>query len=805
MTCRPLRFGMGVLPFLALAFAGNTIRLAQYTIDPKAGEPAIPDELRFQRGAEPLVFYKIIHLSRPMDKALGQQIRGTGAEILHYLPDNGFLVRLEREAQLDGVDAVDWVGDYHPAYKLNPAIGSGQFTDRDRLQQGLVLIVTLHPGSSMAQNRNLLQSLGGQIQAELAAYHLRRFEVGFSPREGLLTELAHLEDVAWISEKGERALRNGRSQWIIQSYNDPNNVTMARPIWDQGLQGQGEVVGVIDGRMDITHCFFEDSQVSEAGPTHRKVVYADLSGGVSGHGTHVAGSVAGIPENDDLSEAGMAYRAKLAFTSSIGNQSGDLLPTFETHASHGAFIHSNSWGEVPGSPVATDYTRDCVDIDTFTYNNEDHLVLFASMNGSVGSTPLLSPENSINVLAVGATEAGDVANPEELAEQHGSCRIGPTVIDGRRKPEIFAPGCGLVSARSNSGCGTRSDCGTSMATPVTAGAIALIRQYFREGFYPGGMAGSRGSMTPSGALLKAVALNGTVNMLDESLGSDLPIPNDIEGWGRLNLDESLYFAGDSQTMHVQDIRNGDGLSTGENQSFVVDVAAGEPFRVTLVFTGPPGMQGTDTPVVNDLDLRVTAPDDEVFLGNVWSNGASTSGGSPDPLNNVEQVLLTNPMPGNYTIEVLGTAVNMGTQGFAIAARGNIPLNCSADADAGDDAEASCWGEPVALNGSTQVANPTAIEWTPAEGLSDPTILNPLATPATTTTYTLRITAPLGCSAIDEVTVTVPPMNLDGDEDLDSGDIAVAAADWYTTNLGLDFNGDGITNSLDLVIIQNCVP
>ncbi len=45
-----------------------------------------------------------------------------------------------------------------------------------------------------------------------------------------------------------------------------------------------------------------------------------------------------------------------------------------------------------------------------------------------------------------------------------------------------------------------------MSTPVVAGAVALVRQYFVEGWYPTGAAVAANAYTPSGPLLKAVML-----------------------------------------------------------------------------------------------------------------------------------------------------------------------------------------------------------------------------------------------------------------------------------------------------------
>ena len=81
------------------------------------------------------------------------------------------------------------------------------------------------------------------------------------------------------------------------------------------------------------------------------------------------------------------------------------------------------------------------------------------------------------------------------------------------KPDVTAPGFFISSANSNADgdCPITEMAGTSMATPITAGNVALIRQYLREGFYPTGERGKDlggnnfdGGMIPSGALMKAM-------------------------------------------------------------------------------------------------------------------------------------------------------------------------------------------------------------------------------------------------------------------------------------------------------------
>jgi len=212
---------------------------------------------------------------------------------------------------------------------------------------------------------------------------------------------------------------------------------------------------------------------------------------------------------------------------------------------------------------------------------------------------------------------------------------------------------------------------------VVAGAGVLVRQYFTDGYYPTGEANPEDALVPTGALMKAVLINAAVDMT--GIGG---YPSDQEGWGRVLLDNALYLPGDTARLYAVDLRNADGLSTG--QDFVREVTAvssAAPLRITLVFTDPPAAAGAADPVVNNLDLEITGPGGEVYKGNVFAGGESTTGGSFDGRNNVEQFLQYTPAAGTYAIRVSGTAVNEGTQGFALLVTGDIALtqaDCNRD-------------------------------------------------------------------------------------------------------------------------------
>jgi subtilisin family serine protease len=126
---------------------------------------------------------------------------------------------------------------------------------------------------------------------------------------------------------------------------------------------------------------------------------------------------------------------------------------------------------------------------------------------------------------------------------------GPA-YDGRIKPDLVAPGYFIKSANSaefpsNGHCSFTDMAGTSMATPVTAGAAALVQQYFEDGFYPKGKKTASDGFKPMGALVKAVLINGAQRILP-SAGPNANFqssdwPNMDQGHGVVELDATLNF------------------------------------------------------------------------------------------------------------------------------------------------------------------------------------------------------------------------------------------------------------------------
>ena len=314
-------------------------------------------------------------------------------------------------------------------------------------------------------------------------------------------------------------------------------------------------------------------------------------------------------------------------------------------------------------PALNGYYSLDIGVDRAAYELEEMVMFYAAGNEAAGST-ISHPANAKHSVAVAANAHGNSPFIQGFSSR------GPA-NDGRYKPDLSAPGAQIQSAAgddNNSSTDTpttSAKTGTSMATPTAAGAAALMRQYYVDGFYPTGVRNLDDQSVPTGALMKATLLNGT-NTNSNTPGID-------SGWGRVWLDHNLYFAGDRRQSRIWDLPNRSGLRSAEQREYTIRVQGGEEFRATLVWFDPPGSPSAAIALVNDLNLEVETPNGTVFAGNNFFGGVSNSGGDPDRLNPVEQVLIANPTGGLYKIRVSAASVpgdgSQGSdrQGFALVA------------------------------------------------------------------------------------------------------------------------------------------
>lgn len=474
------------------------------------------------------------------------------------------------------------------------------------------------------------------------------------PDEHVL-KLAGLKEVRWVEPEATVDLDSAAPVertpgGLIQS-GTPDHT----PIWDKEIRGKGQIIGVTDRAMNIDHCMFSDQVL--VGTGHRKVVGRRQGNFDSRilHGHRVAALAAGYDPSGQLSNhKGMAWEAKLSLDDSVAVEIGQV---FRNQADDRAFIHSCSFH------LECSYKQNAVVVDNFVWNNEEHFVCGSSGNNGECIGPPGSAKNSLCVSA-----SREASHKLELADGVA----GPiSTRDCRNKPEICAPGCGISTAAEQNCNALNMNCECSWAPPVIAGAAALVRQYYLEGWYPTGTKTPGNSIEhPSGALVKATLLNAT-----EPMETAPRYPSYRTGWGLVQLSKTLFFAEEgTRKLFVRDVGNATGLHKDESHTYLVTVKDdSRPLKITLAWSDYPATLPASLPLVNNLNLIVISPDRKRFFGNNFRDGISVEGGTPDNINNVEMVIRNQNLSGVWTITVSCEAANgrTGAQGYALVVTGAL--------------------------------------------------------------------------------------------------------------------------------------
>ncbi|HEY3633201.1 MAG TPA: S8 family serine peptidase [Jatrophihabitantaceae bacterium] len=255
----------------------------------------------------------------------------------------------------------------------------------------------------------------------------------------------------------------------VQAAGWDRNLTQigAPTAWQQGANGAGVTVAVLDTGIDTTHPDLVGTVADEVNLTD-----AATADDHFGHGTFVAATIAGTGAAADHRRQGVAYGARLLNVKVLDDGgSGDMswvIAGMQWAAQHGAKVANLSLGSYPSD--GTDPVS--VALDQIT---EQYGTLFVVAAGNDGAEPgtVDAPGTADDALTVGALDAHD-----QVASFSSR---GPRVGDHAMKPDLSAPGVDIVGARATGtwlgdpvGTDYVTLSGTSMATPHVAGAAAVL-------------------------------------------------------------------------------------------------------------------------------------------------------------------------------------------------------------------------------------------------------------------------------------------------------------------------------------------
>lgn len=512
---------------------------------------------------------------------------------------------------------------------------------------------------------------------------------------------------------------------------------------DYGVDGTGIDVCVVDTGADPNHEQL-DSQIAAFHDSINGLLvpYDD-----QGHGTHVAATIAGdgiggpqASNHQGIAPGASLYIAKVLNAQGSGT-TAQIVDGLEWCVAQGVDIVSASLGGGPS---------DGMDALAQAFNNVvveyGITATVAAGNSGDGPESVETPGSAEHVLTVGASSK--FKDGLRLAPFSGR---GPNLA-GLMKPDIVSPGVAITSARANTTAGYVSASGTSMATPFTAGIVALALELDP-------------TLTPD-----------AVKNLVTSTAHDMGTPGHDANWGAGLIDGYGLLStmvGNPSSGPIPDHTYVSGSVTDNgvwSHTFPVSGdAVGQPLGITILIDG----EGKCTAVIfgicwisewsPDLDARLTAPDGTVSASQCpLQFDCGTTG--------VQEVFYTTlAQEGDYTLEVYpfdGTGGPFGVDIFmGLPGEGEPPppVNQDPTADAGSDHvygdSDGVAGETVTLDGSGSAdLDGTIVSWEWSEGAT------PLGTGEILTTavadgvhsVTLTVTDDDGATATDDVIISVEP-------------------------------------------------
>lgn len=605
----------------------------------------------------------------PTDRKWLEQLKNANIEVLRYQPHYTYLCRA-KVVDFQKINALNFIEEVNVLNKTQkpaivvPETGTEEiwilWSDTGETLRSAAMALTELPGVELDPDFD---------PVKIDHYWRLKANITGEGREQLLQQYQVIGLEKVVTAEVEDEIANLILANEIQTNGQPSG-SYLKWLQDHDVNGKDVTIAIVDNGVDTSHEAF-DGRIT------------DLAGGKKQwHGTFVAGHAAGNYQkekdgNGYIYGIGVAPCAEIL---SIDNSGVVANPTSKSKlavnnaspSGHSAYIQNNSWGAGTNNPMnytsleaAFDKLVRKPDPDTEDY--QELVVCFSA--GNSGSSGLTRPKAAKNVIVTGNSEnyrpnvgnnfsdnIDDVyQNNAHGPSSHGNCG------DQRIRPHIVAPGEWTAAA----GFGLTSTHpyyisskltwggGTSGASPKTAGACALLVQWWRKHDY---------GYSPSPAMLRALLVNGAEPM--KSNISAPPIPSKIQGWGRLNLANILndkvhktyldqmvvlYNVGDTWTKNLR----------------ISDPS--QPVKITLTWTDPPGSPNTGHSInspamVNSLNLKVEA-DGNTWQGNNFENGWSKEGGFDNPklkgIDNTQNVFLkTGEIKDTFKVTV--EALNITT-------------------------------------------------------------------------------------------------------------------------------------------------
>ena len=563
----------------------------------------------------------LVQFNQTLTKQQKQLIQAMRIELLSYLAANSYLVAIPTNSDISILSRlpIRHLGVLPSQYKISEFAATSNPT--------IALQITLHSLITVAEATVLLKPLGKILSDPNFPSH--DHAVFLEVRSNQIETIAALPFVAVVQPAV-------KSSTFIDDNIATHNAFPLKHSTGLQLSGSGVTVGVGDGGTINDHLDLNSNLLN-------KDAIDDSS-----HGSLVSGIIAGKGVLD-VNAKGFAPNSSI-----IAAYFTDILDRTNTYFNTNSMsITNNSYGNGYDISVFCDFSGNydsnskALDDICLQYPQVLHIIA-AGNSGGVTCPTFPTSYNTVfdgiqtskNALTVGAVSADDV-----IASYSSR---GP-VTDGRLKPEIVGVGSNVYGLNTTQGYSSGS--GTSFSCPTLSGIAALLTEHYKN---------LNASQLPSAALLKAILCN-TADDLG-SIGPDF-----IYGFGRANALKASQIISDGNYLTAV-------VAQMDTNTHILTVPFNtEQLKIMLYWADSTALPLMNATLINNLDIEVV--DANSITHYPWLlntipaqvNAPATTGNAfqRDSVNNIEQITINQPIPGNYEIKILGTDIPLGPQGYVV--------------------------------------------------------------------------------------------------------------------------------------------